>query len=185
MIPFEVWNGRKPSLEYVKPFDYLVYNHVPDERRRKVEKKANDCLFMGYSETTNKIYRIFDPSRRSANAFIEAVARNLRIDEEVFPGFKLLGSSAHDLSSVERVQDAPISVPVVAVEPRSTPRDVHMIIPPPILMQGIEADEQVAEQQTGSVEVNLDVDNDTSSGIDNSTRNEHSSSESDSQRMVA
>ena len=40
-------------------------------------------------------------------------------------------------------------------------------------------------QQTGSVEVNLDIDNNTSSGIDNSTYNEHSSSKSDLQRMVA
>jgi len=42
---------------------------------------------------------------------------------------------------VEHVQDALISVPVIAVEPKSTPRDVYMKIPPPIPMQGIEADE--------------------------------------------
>ena len=47
-------------------------------------------------------------------------------------------------------------------------------------MQGIEVDEQVMMQQTGSIEVNPDVDDDTSSGIDNFTRNEHSSSELDS-----
>src|SRR5437764_2830426 len=185
MTLFEAWNGRKPSLEHVKPFGCLVYNHVPNERRKKLEKKAKDCLFIGYSETTNKVYRIFDSSRRSTNAFVDAAARNVVIDEKVFPGFKLLGSSAPDSSPVERVLEAPISEPVVAVEPRSIPRDVHENTSPPIPMQGIEVDEQVAVQQTGSIEVNPDVDDDTSSGTDNSTRNEHSSSESDSQRMVA
>ena len=63
MTPFEAWNGQKPSLGHVKLFSCLVYNHVSDERWRKVEKKANDCLFMGYSETINKIYKIFNLSR--------------------------------------------------------------------------------------------------------------------------
>jgi len=34
----------------------------------------------------------------------------------------------------------------VAVEPRLIPRDVHENTSPPILMQGIEVDEQVAVQ---------------------------------------
>ena len=101
---------------------------------------------MGYSETTNKVYRIFDSSRRSMNSFVDAAARNVVIDEKGFSGFKLLGSSAPDLSPVERVLEAPISEPVVAVEPRSIPRDVHENISPPIPMQGIEVNEQVAVQ---------------------------------------
>ena len=123
----------------MKLFDYLVYNYVSNERQRKLKKKSKDCLFIRYSETTNKIYKIFDSSRWSANTFIKAVARNLRINKKVFPSFKLLRSSSPNLLSVEYVQDTLILIPIMTVKPKLIPRDIYIKILPLISMQGIKA----------------------------------------------
>ena len=49
ITPFEVWNDRKPSIDYMRVFGCLAYAHVPQQLRGKLDDKAIKCIFVGYS----------------------------------------------------------------------------------------------------------------------------------------
>jgi hypothetical protein len=46
--PHEVWTGKKPSLTHLKVFGCEAYVHVPKENKIKLDKKAENCIFIGY-----------------------------------------------------------------------------------------------------------------------------------------
>ncbi|KAL0398210.1 UNVERIFIED_CONTAM: Retrovirus-related Pol polyprotein from transposon RE1 [Sesamum radiatum] len=68
MTPEEAWNGRKPVVNYFKIFGCIAYAHIPDEKRKKLDEKAEKCVFLGvfveqppgYIKTGNehKVYRL-------------------------------------------------------------------------------------------------------------------------------
>lgn len=55
--PSELWLKRKPKLTNLKIFGE-VYFHIPKERRRKWDVKAEKGFFVGYGENT-KSYRVW------------------------------------------------------------------------------------------------------------------------------
>jgi hypothetical protein len=46
--PQEVWTSKKPSLAHLKVFGCDAYVHVPKENMSKLDKKAKQCIFIGY-----------------------------------------------------------------------------------------------------------------------------------------
>ena len=44
----------------LKVFGCVAYAHIPDELRKKLDKKVQKCIFVGYSEDT-KAYKLYDP----------------------------------------------------------------------------------------------------------------------------
>ena len=40
------------SVTHLKCFGFVAYAHVPDELRKKLDKKGQKCIFVGYSEDT-------------------------------------------------------------------------------------------------------------------------------------
>ncbi|KAM0017627.1 putative RNA-directed DNA polymerase [Helianthus debilis subsp. tardiflorus] len=58
--PFEVWYGRKPSVYHLKIFGCIAYGHVPAHKRRKLDDRAEKCIFIGYSKES-KGYRLYNP----------------------------------------------------------------------------------------------------------------------------
>nr|KYP45621.1 Retrovirus-related Pol polyprotein from transposon TNT 1-94 [Cajanus cajan] len=56
--PFEVWHGYKPSMKFLKIFGCLCFTHVPQSKRDKLDKRASQGIFIGYS-TVSKAYKIF------------------------------------------------------------------------------------------------------------------------------
>lgn len=73
--PFEMWMGRKPDISHLRIFGSPVMVHVPKEKRKKFDKKANKMFLVGYSENT-KGYRLFDPQSQKV-----IVARDVVIME--------------------------------------------------------------------------------------------------------
>ncbi|XP_071940050.1 uncharacterized protein [Coffea arabica] len=61
--PQEVWTGMKPDISHFKVFGCLAYVHVPDHLRKKLDDKAEKCIFIGYSHET-KGYKLFNPDTR-------------------------------------------------------------------------------------------------------------------------
>ncbi len=61
MTPEEKFIGKKPNVSHLKMFGYIAYVHVLDEKRSKLDPKANKCIFIGYS-SKQKGYRCFNPS---------------------------------------------------------------------------------------------------------------------------
>ncbi|KAG7599301.1 Integrase catalytic core [Arabidopsis suecica] len=58
VTPIEIWSGKKPSVDQLKVFGCVCYIHIPDEKRRKLDTKAKQALFVGYSNES-KGYRVF------------------------------------------------------------------------------------------------------------------------------
>ena len=58
-VPQEAWTGMNPSLCHLNFFGCVAYADVPDELRRKLDKKGHKCIFVSYSEDT-KAYKLYD-----------------------------------------------------------------------------------------------------------------------------
>lgn len=58
--PFELWYGKKAEFEHFRIFGSDVYVHVPKQRRKKLDRKAKKCIFIGYDKDV-KGYRVLDP----------------------------------------------------------------------------------------------------------------------------
>ena len=62
-FPQEAWTCMNHSTSHLKFFGCVAYAHVPDELRRKLDKKGEKCIFVGYYEDT-KAYKLYDSISR-------------------------------------------------------------------------------------------------------------------------
>ena len=64
--PYEVWTGRKPSIDSFRVFGCLAYVHVDDAAKRtgKLEGRGFPCVFLGYSSEA-KAWRLYNPASRT------------------------------------------------------------------------------------------------------------------------
>ena len=51
-VPQEAWIGMNHSASHLKIFGCVAYAYVPDALRKKLGKKGQKCIFVGYSEDT-------------------------------------------------------------------------------------------------------------------------------------
>jgi hypothetical protein len=63
MTTEEKFTGNKPNVSHLRVFSCIAYVYVPDEKRSKLDPKAEKCIFIGYS-LEQKGYRFFNPSTR-------------------------------------------------------------------------------------------------------------------------
>jgi hypothetical protein len=49
MTPEEKFTGKKPDVSHLRVFGCIAYVHILDEKRSKLEPKAEKCNFIGYS----------------------------------------------------------------------------------------------------------------------------------------
>ena len=54
----EASSGTKTSVAHLRFFGFVAYAHVPDELRRKLDKKSEQCIFIHYSEQ-HKAYKLY------------------------------------------------------------------------------------------------------------------------------
>jgi hypothetical protein len=73
--PIEVWSGLKPTAKHLKVFGSLCYIHVPDQKRSKLDNKAEKGIFLGYS-SQSKGYRVYNIETGKIS-----VSRDVKIDE--------------------------------------------------------------------------------------------------------
>lgn len=60
MTPEEAWSGRRPAVDHFRIFGWISYAHIPDVKRKKLDDKAEKCVFLGVSEAS-KAYKLFNP----------------------------------------------------------------------------------------------------------------------------
>jgi hypothetical protein len=85
MTPEEKFTRKKLDVSHFKVFGCIAYVHVPDEKKSKLDPKADKCIFIGYS-LEQKGYRCFNPSTRKLQ-----VSRDVVFDEMVsrYPPLKI------------------------------------------------------------------------------------------------
>lgn len=74
--PFEIWTGTKPDVSNLRVFGSKTMVHIPKERRLKWDKKASQCILVGYPDNV-KGYRIYNPNNDSVT-----IARDIVVIEE-------------------------------------------------------------------------------------------------------
>lgn len=80
-VPEEAWSGRKQGITHMKVFGCVPYADIPDQLRKKLDKKGEKCIFIGYSEES-KAYRLYIPSTKKF-----FVRRDVQfIEEEAWDG---------------------------------------------------------------------------------------------------
>ena len=118
----EAWTGMNHSVFHLKFFGCVAYAHVPDELRRKLDKKGKKCIFVGYSEDT-KAYKLYDPVARKV-----IISRDVQfVDNESWDGtidinVKIVSNVDNDDLKEEVVQTPHVSQPVVAPSTPMTPQ---------------------------------------------------------------
>ena len=60
MSPHELYFGKKPNLAHLRVFYNIEYMHVPKEKRRNLDDKAEKCILVGYSDE-QKGYKCYNP----------------------------------------------------------------------------------------------------------------------------
>ncbi|RYA47095.1 hypothetical protein DD606_23800, partial [Enterobacter cloacae complex sp. GF14B] len=63
-VPEMVWSGKMPSYKHLRVFGCEAYTHVPKEFRNKLEPKSRKCIFLGYGNSGEMGYRLWDPESR-------------------------------------------------------------------------------------------------------------------------
>lgn len=72
--PAEIWNRKKPNLFNLRVFGSVCYNHIPIEKRNKLDAKSSKCIMLGYASSNS--YRLWDVNE---NKFV--IGRNVTFDE--------------------------------------------------------------------------------------------------------
>jgi hypothetical protein len=74
--PYEARHGseRKPSLNDLRVFGCLAFVHVPKEKPKKMNYRANSGIFVGYSIST-KQYFLYDPLAKTLHRSRDVVFR--------------------------------------------------------------------------------------------------------------
>ena len=60
--PYLLWYDEKPNLKHVRVFGCVVYTHIPDRNRKKLDKKAQKLRFIGYAGTPSN-YKVWDEEK--------------------------------------------------------------------------------------------------------------------------
>ena len=79
VTPEEAWSKCKPRVDHFRVFGSPAWAHIPDEKRKAMEKKSEPCIFVGYCEDV-KAYRLLVPGTQEV-----IFRRNVQIEERSLP----------------------------------------------------------------------------------------------------
>lgn len=135
--PFEIWTGRKPSLNYLKVWGCPAEAKLYDPQSHKLDMKTVSCFFIGYPERS-KGYRFYAPSR--STRIVETK------HAEFLENVNISGSGlSSDFDLQETNEEAPITqVPINTSLGDST----HHNVPPENNSSNTEANETPQNEPT-------------------------------------
>lgn len=53
---YELWSGKNPTVKYFKVFGSMCYILRDREHLKKINKKSDEAIFLGYSNTSRAYY---------------------------------------------------------------------------------------------------------------------------------
>jgi hypothetical protein len=99
--PFKTWSGRKASIKHLKVFGCIFYVQILKEKRYKLDKTSEKCIFVGYS-SMSKGYRMYN---LKANKVI--ISRDVLFDEKAKWNWEQ-GQVEEQLVSMTILQQGPV-----------------------------------------------------------------------------
>ena len=172
--PYERWTGVKPDVSNLRVFGCDVYVHVPDQVRRKLEKKAIKAVFVGYP-AGKKGYKIYNPKTKRF-----AFSRDASFVENSFSSCTLAGQGTlagqAEFYTFDTSLVHPESTDAVEVESESIPgegEEEYDIV--------IEDDKEIVRED--DVVIDLEDDHVTVNGVTADVTEENVTNSSRSRRM--
>lgn len=77
--PAEIWFKNKPNLSILRVFGATCFNHIPKEKRSKLDERSSKCIMVGYAST--RAYRLWNTE---TNKLI--IGRNVVFNENAVLG---------------------------------------------------------------------------------------------------
>lgn len=93
--PYELWSQKQPNVSNLKIFGNEVMMLIPDEKRKKFDKKSQKMILIGFCENT-KGYRLFDPITKSI-----VTSRDIIVNEKPSKSSDFLNSTLENDSHEE------------------------------------------------------------------------------------
>jgi hypothetical protein len=125
ITPEESWTKIKPYVSHFRVFGSIAWAHIPDDKRKALQPKSEQCVFVGYSEDV-KGYRLL---QSHCNEIV--IRRDVKFDENLLacePNSMIVPSSACDPYSVFVPSYDLVSSSYDDSEDENTPPPAH---PPP------------------------------------------------------
>ncbi|KAF8795519.1 Retrovirus-related Pol polyprotein like [Argiope bruennichi] len=113
LTPFELYGGRKPSVNHLKTFGCTAYLGVPKQLRKKFDMRAKKGIMLGYALRTRG-YRIWLPNERKIIETINVSFDDDRVQEPKSSGAKLdprkksIESSSESSTESEEESEQPV-----------------------------------------------------------------------------
>ncbi|KAG6457289.1 hypothetical protein O3G_MSEX010208 [Manduca sexta] len=111
MTPEEKWSGNKVNLSNLKVFGCVAYALTPNEKRKKLDAKSKQFVFVGYCNES-KGYRLIDPENpskcvksRDVQFLEEKMYKALKTNQENFTitdcQMNLTNDNVNDINTTE------------------------------------------------------------------------------------
>lgn len=106
--PFEKWYGKKPRIRHLRIIASTCYMHIPSQKRKKMDKKAEKGYLVGYDG--DERYRIYIPERKDVRVsrdvkFVEKTNNNRLEEKSPIKSNVNPGAQRIDLSKIRRFND--------------------------------------------------------------------------------
>jgi len=76
--PFELRFGSPPSISHLRVFGCTVYRQIPAANRNKLDRRAQKCRLIGYTEESgSRVYRVYNEGPKQVS-----VRRDVVLEEE-------------------------------------------------------------------------------------------------------
>ena len=81
---YELWKGHALNVKYLKVWGCLAKFMLPYPKKRKIESRTYDCMFIGYaSNSAAYIFLVLKSDVLECNTIIET--KNVEFFEHIFP----------------------------------------------------------------------------------------------------
>ena len=80
--PYELWYGKSPEIGNLKVFGTECFVHIPKEKRRKLDSKAEKGYVVGYHDD-HRGYRVYIPARKDVVISRDVLFRPERVCHDV------------------------------------------------------------------------------------------------------
>eukprot|EP00794_Sanderia_malayensis_P007838 gene7838-biopygen6374 len=127
--PYERFYKQKADVSNLRVFGCNAMVHIPDQKRNKLQKKSEKCVFVGYPEDS-KGYKFYNADKKMMLRSRDVIffedsfehKQSERIDQMEYFDFYLPANDVSDVEIAENVPDQPDQLDQPDIQPRRSQR---------------------------------------------------------------
>ncbi len=152
VTPHELYFDKKPTVRHLHVFGCVCFAHIPGNQRRKLDSKAQRCIFVGYS-LVSKGYRLWSVKQHKMITRRDVIFDENTMGQIESPRTRTNDPEPEELDGADRdsvviLPAAPEIPPVPLVEPQAVqPQNQQLVQPQPGQPQPVAQPAPPAPQQ--------------------------------------